>query len=599
VREKTIASVFTGRDRWLLMPFAWANAAGAVLAALYGLSTLHLDAVVAVTFGAMWGTLGTMAIVFVVLTGPRRVRTVRHLGTNRAVLDDDNCIAAIREARALPIWLRNVTQVVWPVTALGAAAYLRYLSPGAMGAQLRVVAMGLAFGTLSALLVYLLAARRARTFVDDTSLMVPAPKVIAALAKERTASVRGRIVALTVILVVIPSALMVDMTRNASRMAQLAVAEAPRAEQPEVARVQIRAAVTGSLTLALALVAFALLAAWLAGSGLSDPLKQIADESNRISRGDLRDVRVVAAEDEAWTVTATFTLLQAQLQDVIAQLQRAGISIGATTEQLMATSSKYESGAADQASSLNETSATTEELAQSARQISHNAGSVSDLAQKTLDAARAGQDSAEAFVSAVDRMKHDNQSIAEAVTRLQKRVQQIGRIVEFITTVADRSDLLALSAELEGTKAGEVGRGFTLVAAEMRRLAENVIESTNEIEELIGEIREATLSTVDATDRGMEHTESGTALAGAVAGSLSQVVQLAQQTSDSVRAISLATQQQQSSTDQLAEAMADILGITQQSLAATKQVTSANHELITLSGDLKSLVERFQTGQTR
>ena len=97
----------------------------------------------------------------------------------------------------------------------------------------------------------------------------------------------------------------------------------------------------------------------------------------------------------------------------------------------------------------------------------------------------------------------------------------------------------------------------------------------------------------------MEHTESGTALAGAVAQSLSQVVQLAQNTSDSVRAISLATQQQQSSTDQLAEAMADILGITQQSLAATKQVTSANHELITLSGDLKSLVERFQTGQTR
>jgi methyl-accepting chemotaxis protein len=485
------------------------------------------------------------------------------------------------------------------VTAIGAAAYLRWLAPVSEAAQLRVVGMGVAIGTLSALLVNLLTARRARSFVEDTAMMVPATKVIAALAKERTQSVRARIVVLTVILVVIPSALMVDVTRSASRAAQLTIAQAPRAEQADVARAEIRAAVTGTLTLAAALVAFALLAAWLAGSGLADPLKQIADEANRISRGDLRDVRVVAAEDEVWTVTATFTLLQAQLQDVIGQLQRAGISIGSTTEQLMATSSKYESGAADQASSLNETSATTEELAQSARQISHNAGSVSDLAQKTFEAARAGQDSAEAFVAAVDRMKHDNASIAEAVTRLQKRVQQIGRIVEFITTVADRSDLLALSAELEGTKAGEVGRGFTLVAAEMRRLAENVIESTNEIEELIGEIREATLSTVSATDRGMEHTESGTALAGAVAQSLSQVVQLAQQTSDSVRAISLATQQQQSSTDQLAEAMADILGITQQSLAATKQVTSANHELITLSGDLKALVERFQTGQSR
>ena len=73
-----------------------------------------------------------------------------------------------------------------------------------------------------------------------------------------------------------------------------------------------------------------------------------------------------------------------------------------------------------------------------------------------------------------------------------KRVQQIGKIVEFINGVADKSDLLALNAELEGTKAGEVGRGFSLVAAEMRRLAENVLESTKEIEGLIEEIREAT-----------------------------------------------------------------------------------------------------------
>ena len=178
-----------------------------------------------------------------------------------------------------------------------------------------------------------------------------------------------------------------------------------------------------------------------------------------IAKGELREARVIPAEDEIWAMTSTFSLLHAQLVEVIAQLQKAGLSIGTTTEQLMATSSKYEGGAADQASSLNQTSATTEELAQSARQISHNASSVSDIAQKTLEAAREGQASAEAFATAVDRMKQDNRSISEAVLRLQKRVQQIGKIVEFITGVADRSDLLALSAELEGTKAGEIKHG--------------------------------------------------------------------------------------------------------------------------------------------
>ena len=88
------------------------------------------------------------------------------------------------------------------------------------------------------------------------------------------------------------------------------------------------------------------------------------------------------------------------------------------------------------------------------------------------------------------------------MVRLNKRVQQIGKVVEFINEIADKSDLLALNAELEGTKAGEVGRGFSLVAAEMRRLAENVITSTRAIEQLIEEIRDATNAAVMATEAG-------------------------------------------------------------------------------------------------
>jgi methyl-accepting chemotaxis protein len=587
--------VFAGRDRWLLATYAWGNAAAGFIAALYAFQAIDLGGGAAQLL-TVWALPATAGALYWIFAGVRRLRTMRYLASGRSTFSDEAVISSIREARALPDWLRRLTQVQWPASALVAALFAYFGTGAAPAAALRLFLGYAVLGPLAAELVYLLAVRRARAFVEAASALVPARNIISALANERSRRVRARLVMLTVTLVVIPAGLMVDVTRTRSQHAQAAVVAAPRDQQEAVAQAEVRSAMTGSLALGLSLVVFALGAAFLAGSSLAGPLKHIADESNRISRGDLRDVKVVAAEDELWAVTSSFTQLQAQLQEVVAQLQRAGLSIGATTEELMATSSKYESGAADQASSLNETSATTEELAQSARQISHNAASVSDLASKTFDAARAGQDSAQAFVSAVDRMRHDNQSIAEAVTRLQKRVQQIGRIVEFITTVADRSDLLALSAELEGTKAGEVGRGFTLVAAEMRRLAENVIESTNEIEELISEIREATQSTVVATARGMEHTQSGTALAGAVADSLSKVVELAQHTSDSVRAISLATQQQQSSTDQLAEAMADILGITQQSLAATKQVTSANHELITLSGNLKAVVDRFQTG---
>ncbi|MBK7865067.1 MAG: methyl-accepting chemotaxis protein [Archangiaceae bacterium] len=531
------------------------------------------------------------------LVAQRRVRTVRRLASEQLAAVEGNLIEAIKEVSSLPDWLRVATLVLWFLGGVSVSLGARLAVGLSTEGQLRIVVLALTMGPFSSVLVYLFAVRRARLMIELISKRVPAKAVLAALGGDKPRRVRTRLAVFTAIMVVLPAVMVSDASRLSGAQTIAVIRDAPRAEQADRAQAELRAANTRVGALAGVLLALAVLAAAMAGSSLADPMRRIADEANRISRGDLRQVDVVPAEDELWQVTSRFSSMQALLQDIIGQMQRAGISIGATTEQLVATSSKYESGAADQATSLNETSATTEELAQSARQISHNAASVSELAQKTLDAARAGQDSAEAFVSAVDRMKHDNHSISEAVTRLQKRVQQIGRIVEFITTVADRSDLLALSAELEGTKAGDVGRGFTLVAAEMRRLAENVIESTNEIEELIGEIREATHETVGATGRGMEHTESGTALAGAVSQSLESVVGLAQSTSDSVRAISLATQQQQTSTDQLAEAMADILGITQQSLAATKQVTSANHELITLSTDLKGLVEQFRVKQ--
>jgi methyl-accepting chemotaxis protein len=285
--------------------------------------------------------------------------------------------------------------------------------------------------------------------------------------------------------------------------------------------------------------------------------------------------------------------MQSHLATVLGQLKRAGVEIGTTTEQIVATSGRYEKGASEQATALNQTSATTEELARSARQIAENAASVAQIAEKTLSAAQEGQSSALAFSQSMDRMRNDNQSIAEAVDKLNKRVQQIGQIVEFINGVADKSDLLALNAELEGTKAGEVGRGFSLVAEEIRRLAENVIESTKEIEGLIDEIREATNAAVAATATGVEATSAGSSLADQVSVSLKEIVALAGDTSDAVRAISMATQQQQTGTDQLAEAMADILRVTQQSLSATKQVTAANGDLTSLAHDLDQVVRRF------
>jgi methyl-accepting chemotaxis protein len=167
-------------------------------------------------------------------------------------------------------------------------------------------------------------------------------------------------------------------------------------------------------------------------------------------------------------------------------------------------------------------------------------------------------------------------------------------VVEVIDEIADRSDLLALNAALEGSRAGEAGKGFSIVAAEMRRLAENVMESTKEIKNLITEIREATAAAGSAADASKEATESGEKLGAVAAQAVEGILAGVQETSDAARVINLATQQQRTATEQVVASMAEIEDVTRQTTQASKQATGAAAELTQLAGRLAELIKRFK-----
>ncbi|MHB8876658.1 MAG: methyl-accepting chemotaxis protein [Myxococcaceae bacterium] len=578
---------------WLTAPTITGQLVATVLAAAYATLAMRFQPGLVVLLGG----LGALAVALVAGYGAvsarlatRKVRRLAHLEATKAELT-----GAVQEVAAAADKMFWVGIQSWAVGSVGVGVALWALGDGvAWGLSLRVCGLGVLFGPLGSMLAYLLVTLRARNLIEELALCGLTPQeVIVALPPGR-AQIRRRLVLFTAVLVIIPAILTADTSATLSQQAFERVISVPGPEQRSAAIEERREAIVivgvlGGLVLSLAMVAAAIM-----GTALSRPMRRIALQATRIAEGDLGRVVLIPAEDEVWAVSAAFTTLQAHLTQVLSKLKGAGLRIGATTEQIVATSGRYEAGAAAQAGALNETSATTEELARSARQIADNGASVATIAQTTLAAAQAGQESAQAFAGSVDRICHDNQAISDAVAKLGKRVQQIGRIVEFINGVADRSDLLALSAELEGTKAGEVGRGFSLVAAEMRRLAENVLESTREIEELIEEIRDATSGAAAATDEGVKATFVGAGLATQVEEALRTIVELAGQTSDAVRAISLSTQQQQTGTDQLAEAMGDILKVTQQSLQTTKQVGVANAGLSTLAKELQGVVERFR-----
>ena len=588
----TLDSWLRNRLGWLLTPTVVGNSLAVAVAAPWAASIESLDEGALQVFLLLTVGLTVGLQVTFSAAALTRLPSFRGLVSGRLPVTREHRLAALGELRRLPARMAGLSLGGWLLGAAVLGLGMVALADAPWLTAVRLVMVSVLFGPLATVLVSLLITTRAHEASDRLSEGLPPHDVIAA-APGVDWSIRGRTVGFTLLLTVIPVLIFADIAWVALGRAPAELATLPL-EARQAAADALFAALAWRLSgLGLLSIGFAVIAASAAGQSIAGPMQRLADEARRVAAGDLDSPRVIAADGEVWRVTGVFGQLHERLAGLVGTVLGAGANVRTATDSLQRTSQRSEATAAEQAAALNETSATTEELARSARQIAASAGSVQELARRTLEAAQQGQNDAAAFQAAVDRMKQDNRSIAGAVDRLQRRVQQIGRIVELINAVADRSDLLALSAELEGTRAGDVGRGFSLVGAEMRRLAENVLESTAEVEELIAEIRDATVRTAEATERGSTLTERGTALADEVTTSLSRVAELALETSNQVRTITLATQQQQSGTDQLAEAMADILTGTQSELATTQRLAEVNLRLLGLSSSLQGVVGRF------
>ena len=314
-----------------------------------------------------------------------------------------------------------------------------------------------------------------------------------------------------------------------------------------------------------------------------------------VVQGDLSgSMRLEASDATLIPLIAGVGQVMETLKRFVREIREAALQLSSSSAEVLAAATQNENSTSQQATAVHETTSTMEELKGASHQIAENAQMVASIAEQTLAATRQGEGAIRAFTESMEKVRRNAVEVDEAIVKLSRRVERIGTVVEVIDEIADRSDLLALNAALEGAKAGEAGRGFSIVAAEMRRLAENVMESTREIKNLITEIREATHAAKEASDGNKRMAGEGEQLGGAAMASVSGILSGAQGTSDAARLIHLATQQQRSATEQVVQSMGEIDEVTRQAQAGSRQATGAAAELARLAERLAGMVQRFK-----
>ena len=346
----------------------------------------------------------------------------------------------------------------------------------------------------------------------------------------------------------------------------------------------------GMITLSIVwVVAFVMI-----GRRFTAPLDEVVESVKAACQGEIGLKVDVSTNDEFGVLAKSYNQMLDLIVYLIRQTQESSKRLAQSSSEILSATEEQASGSAEQAASISQTTATMEELAATYRQIADNADQVVNMAEASLGSAESGQQAVLNTLEAMDTIKNRSQSSANKILSLGERSQQIGQVLEIINSIADQTKILALNAAIEAARAGEAGKGFSVVAIEIRKLAESVVDSTGEISEIMIEIQSAANELVMATEHEMKQVSSGVELAQVTGDSLDQILEVIEQTTVAAKEISAATAQQRTATDQVVKAMREVAAVAQQTAAGGRQVASSAEQLSAIAKESSQVGSAFK-----
>jgi methyl-accepting chemotaxis protein len=273
------------------------------------------------------------------------------------------------------------------------------------------------------------------------------------------------------------------------------------------------------------------------------------------------------------------------------QITQAVRHVESSSSELQSAANQQASGAKESSTAMNEITTTINELLATSRQIAESAQRVAHVAEDTSAAARAGDLTVQKTQESVGGIKRQVDLIVTHMLDLGKKSQQIGGILEIINELAEQTNILAINATIESAGAGEAGKRFSVVADEIRKLADRVSSSTKEIRTLIEEIRAAVNTTVMATEGGTKAVDLGARQFVEVTSALNQITALLGTTTEAAREIELSTKQQSTAVEQVNVAISNVAKAAKETEVSSNQTLQTATQLSGLSRELTRLIQ--------
>ncbi len=372
---------------------------------------------------------------------------------------------------------------------------------------------------------------------------------------------------------------------------RLAVEESKRIEEKTANIIDQRTIVM--ISFAIGIICVVSLLAFFFARIIRTPIQ---DMVLQIEKADLSSQFNSSRPDEIGELQRSFDKFVGSIREVVVKASEASLAVASAVAEISSSVEEMAAGTTEQSQQANEVSGAVEEMAKTVADNSRNALDAVETAKKARTAAEQGGKVVDETVAGMKRIAEVVRRSAETVHELGKSSESIGAITGVIDDIADQTNLLALNAAIEAARAGEQGRGFAVVADEVRRLAERTTKATKEITAMIKKIQNDTKGAVSSMEQGTHQVNDGIALADKAGASLREIVAISQSVTEMISSIAAASEEQSSASEQIRNNAHAIAGVSNESSTAIQQVALAANDLNKLTENLRELLSHFKIG---